>query len=58
MPMQRSHHADPSEHRRSVMLGDQCQRFHRVPAENHPLLTSAAKANTANKATVAKISGI
>jgi hypothetical protein len=29
MPMQRSHHADPGEHRRPVMFCDQHQRLHR-----------------------------
>ncbi|WP_363331180.1 hypothetical protein [Bradyrhizobium sp.] len=29
MPMQRSHHSDPGEHRWPVMFRDQYQRLHR-----------------------------
>ena len=29
MPMERSHHADPGEHRRAVMFCNQQQRLHR-----------------------------
>jgi hypothetical protein len=29
VPFGRPHHSDPSKHRRTVMLGNQQQRFHR-----------------------------